>query len=54
MYSYIKKSSYSFLETIDELRLAFSEIGFGVVSNIDVAEKIRAKIDPNFGKYVTL
>jgi uncharacterized protein (DUF302 family) len=48
MYSYIKKSPYSFLETIDELRLAFSDIGFGVVSNIDVAKKIRAKINPNF------
>ena len=53
-YSYKKKSQYSFLETIDELRIAFEEQWFWVVSNVNIAEKIQSKIDPDFREYVTL
>ena len=53
-YSYIKKSPYDFLETIDELRISFSEEWFWVVSNVNIAEKIKAKVDSNFWEYVTL
>ena len=53
-YSYIKKSPYSFLETLDELRIAFAENWFGVVSNVDIAERIKAKVDSNFPEYTTL
>ena len=53
-YNYTKKSSYPFLETVDELRLAFSEKGFWVVSNVNVWERIRNKVDSNFSEYITL
>lgn len=53
-YTYIKKSPYSFLETIDELRLAFADKGFWVVSNVNIWERIRKKIDPSFWEYITL
>lgn len=54
LYSYTKKSPYSCLETIDELRIAFAEKWFWVVSNINIAEKIKAKVDKNFEEYTTL
>ncbi|MDQ7022489.1 MAG: hypothetical protein Q9M97_03000 [Candidatus Gracilibacteria bacterium] len=47
-YTYIKKSPFGFDETLDELRISFSEIGFGVVSNVAISEKIKAKVDGNF------
>ncbi|MDQ7008691.1 MAG: DUF302 domain-containing protein [Candidatus Gracilibacteria bacterium] len=53
-YTYIKKSPFGFDETLDELRISFSEIGFGVVSNVAISEKIKAKVDGNFPKYTTL
>jgi len=53
-YTYIKKSSFSFEETLDELRLAFEKEWYWVVSNVNIAEKIQRKIDKTFPKYVTL
>jgi len=53
-YNYIKKSKFGFYETIDELRIEFAKEWFWVVSNVDIAEKIKLKIDSNFWKYVTL
>ena len=53
-YSYIKKSPYSFAETLDELRVAFAEKWFGVVSNVNIAERIKTKVDENFSEYTTL
>ena len=53
-YTYIKKSPFNFYETLDELRIAFAEEWFWVVSNINIAEKIKAKIDENFWEYITL
>ena len=53
-YNYTKKSPYSFMETIDELRLAFSDAWFWVVSNVNIWERIRGKVDNNFWEYVTL
>ncbi len=53
-YVYIRKSPFSFLETIDELRFAFAEKWFWVVSNVDIAEKIKKNIDSDFWEYVTL
>ncbi len=54
MYTYIKKSPFSFDETLDELRIAFSQKGFWVVSNIDISKKIREKVNPNFWLYTNL
>lgn len=53
-YTYIKKSPYSFLETLDELRISFADKWFWVVSNVDIAERVRAKVDENFPRYTNL
>jgi len=53
-YTYIKKSPFSFDETLDELRIAFWEEWFWVVSNVNIAEKIKTKVDENFWEYTTL
>ena len=53
-YTYIKKSDFWFEETLDELRIAFSEQWFWVVSNVNIAEKIQNKVDKTFPKYTTL
>jgi len=53
-YTYIKKSSFTFEETLDELRIAFEKEWFWVVSNVNIAEKIQKKVESNFPKYVTL
>jgi len=53
-YFYTKISPFSFLETIDELTIAFSEEGFWLVSSIDAGEKIRKKVDINFTNYKIL
>lgn len=53
-YSYTKESPYSFAETLDELRIAFASSWFWVVSNVNIAEKIKAKVDSKFGEYTTL
>ena len=50
-FSYTKKINFSFIEALDEVRLAFSEKWFWVVSNIDIAEKIRKTVDSNFWEY---
>ena len=53
-YSYIKKSPFWFDETLDELRIAFANDGFWVVSNVNIAEKIKSKVDSNFSEYISL
>ncbi len=53
-YFYTRKSPFSFLETIDEVTIAFKENWFWLVSNIDVSEKIRNKVDKNFTNYSIL
>jgi uncharacterized protein (DUF302 family) len=54
LYTYVKKSPFSFDETLDELRIAFAEEWFWVVSNVDISEKIKLKVDKNFPRYTTL
>jgi len=53
-YSYTKKSPFLFNETLDELRIAFAEKWFWVVSNVDIAERVRKNIDLDFGEYTNL
>ena len=53
-YSYTKKINLSFSEVLDEVRLAYAEKWFWVVSNVNVAEKIRKKVNPNFWEYTIL
>ena len=40
-YTYIKKSQFWFDETLDELRIAFAEQGFWVVTNLNISEKVK-------------
>lgn len=54
IYTYIKKSPFSFNETLDELRIAFAAKWFGVVSNVDIAKRVRKNIDLDFGEYTNL
>jgi uncharacterized protein (DUF302 family) len=53
-YAYTKKIDFSYLEALDEVRLAFIEKWFWVVSSIDIWEKIRKKSDPKFLEYTVL
>ncbi len=53
-YSYTKKSPFWFFETLDELRISFTNKGFWVVFNVDISEKIKNKVDSSFPKYVSL
>jgi uncharacterized protein (DUF302 family) len=53
-YTYIKKSNFWFEETLDELRIAFGKEWFWVVSNVNISEKIKAKVDKSFWEYTTL
>lgn len=51
-FAYTKKLNFSFLEALDEVRIAFAEKWFWVVSNVNIWEKIRASVDINFKEYV--
>ena len=50
-YCYKKNINMSFEEALDEVRFAFAESGFWVVSNVDVTEKVKQKIDSSFPNY---
>jgi uncharacterized protein (DUF302 family) len=41
----------SFDEALDEVRFTFAESGFWIVSNVNVTEKVKSKIDPDFPNY---
>lgn len=51
-FAYTKKLNFSFLEALDEVRIAFAEKWYWVVSNINIWEKIRWSIDNDFKEYV--
>lgn len=53
-FAYTKKSSFSFLETMDEIRFLLSDIWFGIVSQVNISEKINEKIDKDFLNYTVL
>ena len=53
-YGYLVKLSLNFPEAIDAVKKAFAIEGFGVLSEIDVREKMKEKLGKEMGKYVIL
>lgn len=53
-YNYSKKVDYSFSETIAKVKEALSTQGFGVISEIDLKEKFKEKLNVDFREYKIL
>jgi len=53
-YNYTRKIDFDFLEALDEIRFVFSEKWFGIVSTINVSERINKKLDAGFKNYTIL
>jgi len=54
MYGYKKKVKLSFEATEQKVREALQSEGFGVLTEINVKETLKKKLDVNFDKYVIL
>ncbi|MFH1590689.1 MAG: DUF302 domain-containing protein [archaeon] len=54
MYSMSIKSSSSFNKTVDEVRTVLQTEGFGVLTEIDVKETLKNKLDVDFDRYIIL
>ncbi len=50
-YTFTAKSKYSFDETIEEVTELLKSQGFGVLTEIDVKETLKKKLDVEFRKY---
>lgn len=46
-----KKISSTFLETVDLLKMKLQDYGFGVVTEFDIAEKFKEKLDVDYPAY---
>lgn len=53
-FAYTRKIDSTFDMTLDDLRFELADRGFGIVSNIDVSEKIVTKVTSDFGPYRVL
>jgi uncharacterized protein (DUF302 family) len=53
-YGYSVKLSLNFPEAIDAVKKAFAIEGFGVLSEIDVQEKMKEKLGKDMGEYIIL
>ncbi|OGU37042.1 MAG: hypothetical protein A2068_13715 [Ignavibacteria bacterium GWB2_35_6b] len=53
-YYYAKKVDYTFDEAIQKITAALKEVGFGILTEIDVKETLKKKIDVDFRKYKIL
>ena len=53
-YGYHREVQAPFEETVDKAKKALSAEGFGVLTEIDMKEKFREKLDVEFRKYVIL
>ena len=49
-----KKSVWPFSETVDKVREALRQEGFGIITEIDLQETFKRKLDINFRKYLIL
>lgn len=49
-----KTVSYPYEEVIDKVKSALKDVGFGVLTEIDVKDTIKKKINKDFRKYVIL
>ena len=50
-YNHTKQVEYSFEEALEKTKAALSKEGFGVISEIDLKEKFKEKLDLEFRKY---
>lgn len=50
-YYWTKKTNLSFEEAIDKMSSALKEEGFGIISEIDVKDTLKKKIDVDFRNY---
>ena len=53
-FTYNKHSNLGFGETIQRVKEVLSEEGFGVISEIDLKDKFKEKLDINFRNYTIL
>ena len=53
-YGYKRKVDYSFDETLRKLREELPKEGFGVLTEIDVRETLKKKLDVDFNEYIIL
>ncbi len=53
-YGFSKTVDVSFGEAVEKARAALKEEGFGVLSEIDIKEKLKEKLDVDFRRYVIL
>ena len=51
IYYLAQRCRHSFAETIERVRAALAEEGFGVLTEIDVAATLKKKLDVNFRNY---
>lgn len=50
-YNHTKEVSYSFKEALEKTKTALSNEGFGVISEIDLKEKFKEKLNIEFREY---
>lgn len=53
-YNLTKHVAYSFQEALEKTKAALSEEGFGVISEIDLKEKFKEKLNVDFREYKIL
>ena len=53
-YGFSKSVDIPYAEAVEKTRAALKEEGFGVLSEIDIKEKLKEKLDVDFRKYVIL
>ncbi|MCF7846705.1 MAG: DUF302 domain-containing protein [Candidatus Gracilibacteria bacterium] len=49
-----KKTSFSFEETVERVGALLTEEGFGILTKIDVQQKMKEKLGKEMGKYLIL
>ena len=53
-YGIKREVNYSYEEAVEKITSALSEVGFGILTEIDVKATLKKKIDQDFTKYVIL
>ncbi|MCJ8164365.1 DUF302 domain-containing protein [Pontibacter sp. E15-1] len=53
-YNFTKKVDYTFQEALEKTKEALKAEGFGVISEIDLKEKFKEKLDLDFREYMIL
>ena len=53
-YYFAKKVDYGFDEAVQKITAELKEVGFGILTEIDVKETLKKKIDVDFRKYKIL